>query len=121
MLSWRFFQMVKLAVPISLNCGAIPLEFDEKQMLFHISSNPKYQRRMKYTYTMLALWVFWGYLLIPKYWYEQNVERYNVTLFYCLGATAIVADCISPTRWHTEDVCRQVNGFIHFMKYFQGK
>ncbi len=121
MLSPRYFKMAAIATKIGRRIGSTLLELDEKQLLFRVTTNPKYIQRMKYTHAMLCVCIFLGCFLIPKFRHENNVERYNLSIFYLIGQAAIVFDCFSPTRWYSHNMCRQMNGLLQLMTHIQSK
>ncbi len=120
MLSSRFYKIAAFATNIACNVGAVVFTFDENGLLFRNVSDRKFVKRMKYSYTILCLWLFLTFLLIPKYWYELNYTRYYLTIFYSVGASAVILVCFSIIRWHSEEMCRTINSLLVFLRYFQG-
>ncbi len=118
MLSSRFFKMAVVITTIGRRIGATILVIDENNR-FRNSSDPKCIKRWKSSYNMLCLWIVCGFLLIPKFWFERNIERYILSIFYFSAGSALVLVLFSMFRWNSTDACRVINGFLEFLQYLE--
>src|SRR5258705_167534 len=116
MLSTTYFKMIAVITVVGRKVGASNLVLDVHNA-FHITTDPKCLKRFKSSYNMLCLWLLTGFFLIPKFWFEHNIERYTLSIFYFLGGSAMVLVMFSILRWYSSDGCRVINGLFGFLRY----
>lgn len=120
MISKRFHL---LCIPVFALCrffGAALFIPEKKKSLYHVSTNPKVENRMKRNYNLLSLWIIIEFILLVKWYKEGDLEKFTLTILYCTLGTGVLV-LYSIFRWCSVDYCSSLNGILIFYDYIYGK
>lgn len=114
MLSFRAFRLVGLVLLIFGYVGVIPYTWDFKAL--RLKSDPKCRRRCTIVTTLYIMFVLYLLEGSVRYWYNGNLEDFNVCYLFLIGNLLVFINLSIP-QWPTQKGMTMFNTALSYSSH----